>query len=99
MYPNMKFMLEIESHTTILNLTSGDPRCSNVTVAGTTCNVALIKDSYSISVTLTNDLGSTMDSKTIESKCYCFIKLLLTKLDLQHVLLSKRPKILKMASH
>ena len=77
MYPNMKFMLEIESDTTVLNLISDDPGCSNVNVAGTTCNVTLIKDSYSISVILTNDLGSTMDSKTIESKCYDFMNLLL----------------------
>jgi hypothetical protein len=75
-YPNMKFMLEIESNTTVLTLTSGNPGCSNVTAAGTTCNVTLTKDSYSISVTLTNDLGSTMDSITIESKCY-FMNLLL----------------------
>ena len=73
-YPhNIIFVLKlIQTNGTVIKLTSEHPNCSNVTAAGGNCHVTLPRSIYNISVTLTNALGSTTDSKMIDSKIvYC----------------------------
>ncbi|CAI8054133.1 hypothetical protein GBAR_LOCUS29578 [Geodia barretti] len=70
-YPNMDFILNLtptvetaSSHT----LSSGDPACSDATSNSTYCTVNVPRDVYIISVNLTNDLGSTINSSTFDTR-------------------------------
>ena len=54
------------SHT----LSSGDPACSDATSRSTYCTVNIPRDVYIISVNLTNDLGSTINSYQSDSELY-----------------------------
>ena len=73
-YPNMDFILNLtptdetaSSHV----FSSGDPACSDATFDGTYCTVNVRRDVYIISVNLTNDLGSTINSYIFDSElCY-----------------------------
>ena len=74
-YPNMDFILSLtptdetaSSHT----LSSGDPARSDATSYSTYCTVNVSRDVYIISVNLTNDLGSAINSSTFDSEL-CFI--------------------------
>ncbi|CAI8013195.1 hypothetical protein GBAR_LOCUS8400, partial [Geodia barretti] len=40
--------------------------CPNVTVADTSCTVTLPRDVYNISITQSNDIGSTADSASFD---------------------------------
>ena len=47
---------------------AGDTICSSVTAADTSCTVDLPRDVYNISITQSNDIGSTVDSGIFDSK-------------------------------
>ena len=53
----------------VIKLTNEHTICPDVTVADTSCAVTLPRDVYNISITQTNDIGSTVDSAEFESKC------------------------------
>ena len=70
-YPNMDFILSLtptDVTASSLMLHSGDPPCSDATSNNTICTVNVPRDIYIISVNLTNDLGSTMNSGNFDSK-------------------------------
>ena len=48
------------------NTVTGDTICSGVT--DTSCTVDLPRDVYNISITQSNDIGSTVDSAVFDSK-------------------------------
>ena len=53
----------------VLKLNNGPVICSDVTVADTSCTVTLPRDIYNISITQSNDIGSTVDSASFDSEC------------------------------
>ena len=53
----------------IVELNNGLIICSDVTVADTSCTVTLPRDVYNISITQSNDIGSTVDSAGFDSEC------------------------------
>ena len=52
-----------------LEVNNGPSTCSDVTADVTSCTLDLPRDVYNISITQTNDFGSTMDSKVLNSEC------------------------------
>ena len=70
-YPNMDFILSLtptDETASSHMLSSGDPACSDATSNSTYCTVNVSRDVYIISVNLTNDLGSTINSSTFDSE-------------------------------
>ena len=70
-YPNMDFILNLtptDKTASSHMLSSGDPACSDATSNSTYCTVTVSRDVYIISVNLTNDLGSTINSSTFDSE-------------------------------
>ena len=53
----------------VLELNNGPIICSDVIVADTSCTVTLPRDIYNISITQSNDIGSTVDSASFDSEC------------------------------
>ena len=66
-YPNIEFILGLIPISS-LTLSSGDPTCSDITRGSTSCNVAVPRDVYDVSVTLNNDIGSAMNNIIIDSE-------------------------------
>ena len=66
-YPNIEFILGLIPISS-LTLSSGDPTCSDITLGSTSCNVAVPRDVYNVSVTLNNDIGSAMNNIIIDSE-------------------------------
>ncbi|CAI8013188.1 hypothetical protein GBAR_LOCUS8398 [Geodia barretti] len=70
-YPNMDFILSLtptDETASSHMFSSGDPACSDVTSYSTYCNVNVPRDVYIISVNLTNDLGSAINSSTFDTR-------------------------------
>ncbi|CAI8036846.1 hypothetical protein GBAR_LOCUS20640 [Geodia barretti] len=70
-YPNMDFILNLtptDKTASSHMLSSGDPACSDATSNSTYCTVTVSRDVYIISVNLTNDLGSTINSSTFDTR-------------------------------
>ena len=77
MYPEIKYRLELTPTGYINNknnvvLTNGDPACSSLSPDGTICTVELPSDIYAISLTLTNDIGSTEMNVKYDSKLFLY---------------------------
>ena len=53
----------------IMELNNGPIICYEVTAADTSCTVTLSRDIYNISITQSNDIGSTVDSASFDSEC------------------------------
>ena len=53
----------------VLKLNNGPIICSDVTDANISCTVTLPRDVYNISITQSNDIGSTVDSASFDSEC------------------------------
>ena len=51
-----------------LEVNNGPSACSDVTADVTSCTLDLPRDIYNISITQTNDIGSTVDSKVLNSE-------------------------------
>ena len=51
-----------------VSLPSGDPACSGTTPGSTNCSLTVLKDIYNVSVSLTNDIGSVMNSSVFDSE-------------------------------
>ena len=65
MYPEVDIRLKVNvSDDTV----AGDTICPGVTAADTSCTVDLPRDVYNISITQSNDIGSTGDSAVFDSK-------------------------------
>lgn len=56
-----------------VELTDRPTICPDVTAADTSCTVNLPRDIYNISITQSNDIGSTVDSARFDSELVCFI--------------------------
>ena len=52
-----------------LEVNNGPSACSDVTADVTSCTLDLPRDIYKISITQTNDFGSTVNSKVLNSEC------------------------------
>ena len=57
----------------IVELNNGPIICSDVTDADTSCTVTLPRDIYNISITQSNDIGSTVDSASFDSECFLLL--------------------------
>ena len=69
-YPNGELSLNLTlTNKTNSTLMSQDNPCTNVTAADTNCTVTLPRGVYIITVTQSNDNGSTVDSSLFDSKC------------------------------
>ena len=55
-----------------VELTDRPSICPDVTSADTSCTVNLPRDIYNISITQSNDIGSTVDSARFDSELVCF---------------------------
>ena len=53
----------------VVELNNGPIICSDLTDADTSCTVTLPRDIYNISITQSNDIGSTVDSAGFDSEC------------------------------
>ena len=62
----------------IVELNNGPIICSEVTAADTSCTVTLPRDIYNISITQSNDIGSTVDSASFDSECALLVTSLST---------------------
>ena len=51
-----------------VKLNNGPVLCPLLTVADTSCTVTLSRDVYNISITQSNDIGSTVDSRVFNSE-------------------------------
>ena len=73
-YPNMDFILSVtptDETASSHMLSLGDSACSDATSRSTYCTLNVPRDVYIISVNLTNDLGSAINSSTFDSEL-CF---------------------------
>ena len=53
----------------VVELANGPVLCPNLTATDTSCTVTLPRDVYNITITQSNDIGSTVDSAGFDSKC------------------------------
>ena len=65
MYPEVELNLKVNLSD---EKVAGHSICSHVTAADTSCTVDLPRDVYNISITQSNDIGSTVDSGVFDSK-------------------------------
>ena len=76
-YPDTDFILSLtptDETASSHMFSSGDSACSDATFRSTYCNVNVTRDVYTISVNLTNDLGSAMSSSQFDSElCYTIL--------------------------
>lgn len=77
MYPEINYILVLTPTGDVNNnnnveLTNEDPACSSLSPDGTICTVELPSDIYAISLTLTNDIGSTEINFKYDSKLFLY---------------------------
>ena len=56
----------------VIRLTNGPIICSDVISTDTSCTATLPRDVYNISITQSNDIGSTVDTRVFNSECAKF---------------------------
>ena len=63
-------LLPTDETLSSVSLPSGDPACSDTTTGSTNCSLTVWvpKDIYNVSVSLTNDIGSVMNSSVFDSE-------------------------------
>ena len=61
-----------EDVTVVMELNNGLIVCPYLTANDTSCTVTLPRDVYNISITQSNNIGSTVDSRVINSQCATF---------------------------
>ena len=69
MYPNVELSLNLTLTNETNTQMSQENSCADVTAADTNCTVTLPRGIYIITVTQSNDNGSTVDSSLFDSKC------------------------------
>ena len=69
MYPDVELSVKLTRTDELAsNVTESDP-CSEVTAADTSCTVTLPRGIYNVTVTQSNDVGSSVDSNLFDSEC------------------------------
>lgn len=67
-YPTVELDLKLTSTDEVAR--SEDDVCSSVTATDTRCSVSLPRGVYNVTLTQSNEIGSTVNSSLFDSECY-----------------------------